>query len=213
MTDEEALYQHVVKTIGRSPNAWPGGWPEQVEAALIDAIFSIRARYGNRAARTGVYGAVVRWQDHRNGHADDLAVLAATPEPELRAITNAGKLAGRTKARVVLDAAGALMEVGVEHAADLVDRQHEARSAYLSVKGCGPVTWSYFRMLLGHDDVKADTWVNRFVRELLPHLTRHSEISSLVIAVADRLEVDARQLDHAIWRYRRQQARQPRANP
>jgi len=110
VTDEEALYTYVLETIGDTPNSWPGGWPGEIEAALIDAIFSIRARYGSRSARTGVYGAVVRWQDHRGGRADDLASLAATSEPELRAITNAGKLAGRTKAQVVLDAAKALVE-------------------------------------------------------------------------------------------------------
>jgi len=88
-------------------------------------------------------------------------------------------------------------------------REKEARKAYLSVKGCGPVTWAYFRMLLGHDDVKADIWVNRFVRERLPHIKTHSEVSDLVVAVAGRLQVDARQLDHAIWRHRRQQPTRP----
>jgi hypothetical protein len=209
VTDEEVLYTHVLETIGDTPENWPGGWPGEIEAALIDAIFSIRARYGNRSRRTGVYGAVVRWRDHREPPADDLSILAATPEPQLRDITNSGKLAGRTKAQVVLDAAKALLEVGVVHSGDLQDREKEARRAYLSVKGCGPVTWAYFRMLLGHDDVKADTWVKRFVRDKLPGVTTHTEVSRLVHAVAAQLEVDARQLDHAIWRYRRQQPTEP----
>jgi hypothetical protein len=60
-------------------------------------------------------------------------------------------------------------------------------------------------MLLGYDDVKADTWVKRFVGDKLPSVTTHAEASRLVHAVAARLEVDARQLDHSIWRYRREQ--------
>jgi hypothetical protein len=203
VTDEEVLYKHVLETIGDTPENWPGGWPSEIEAALIDAIFSIRARYGNRSKRTGVYGAVARWREHRKPPADDLRILAATPEPQLRDITNSGRLAGRTKAQVVLDAAKALVEVGVVHSVHLKNREDEARKAYLSVKGCGPVTWAYFRMLLGHDDVKADTWVTRFVQDKLPGVTTHTEVSRLVHRVASRLEVDARQLDHAIWRYRR----------
>jgi hypothetical protein len=209
MTDEESLYKHVLETIGDAPEGWPGGWPGQIEAALIDAIFSIRARYGNRSRGTGVYGAVARWRDHRPADADDLTILAATPEPQLRAITNSGKLAGRTKAQVTLDAAKALVDIGVVRSDDLQGREEEARRAYLSVRGCGPVTWAYFRMLLGYADVKADTWVKRFVQDRLPDVTTHSEVSRLVHAVAARMDVDARQLDHAIWRYRREQPPPP----
>src|SRR3954454_24846123 len=80
MTAEDLLYGQVVKNIGATPDAWPGGWPGEVEAALIDAVFSVRARYGNRTSGTGVYGAVTRWRAHRTVPADDLAALAATPE-------------------------------------------------------------------------------------------------------------------------------------
>ena len=120
-------------------------------------------------------------------------------------ITNAGKLAGRSKARVAIDAAESLVGSGVIHAADLAAHEDEARRAYLGVKGCGPVTWSYLRMLLGHDDVKPDTWVMRFVRDKLPHVASPKAASELVHAVAADLGVEAHQLDHAIWRYRRTQ--------
>ena len=48
-----------------------------------------------------------RWLQSRDESADDLRVLAQTNEQTLRGITNAGKIAGRTKAQVVIDAAGA----------------------------------------------------------------------------------------------------------
>src|SRR5262249_13696844 len=143
-------------------------------------------------------------QDHRKEAADDLAVLAETPEAELRSITNAGRLAGRTKAQVVIDAAQALTSAGVVHAADFPRHEADARAAYLSIKGCGPVTWAYFRMLLGHDDVKPDTWVQRFVQDKIPTATSPAQTSRLVQAVAAQMSVDATALDHAIWRYRRE---------
>lgn len=201
--DELTLYEYVLETIGDHPDTWPGGWNQEIELALIDAVFSVRARYGSRSKRTGVYGAVTRWREHRDGPADDLPVLATTSESKLRAITNAGKLAKRTKAQVVIDAAQALVEAGVVHAADFKDRQAEARAAYRAVKGCGPVTWAYFRMLLGEEDVKPDTWVTRFVQDKLPQVDNPAEVSRLVHAVASELRVDAHMLDHAIWRYRR----------
>jgi hypothetical protein len=59
---------------------WPGGWPGKVEAALIDAVLSIRATYGQ--SHNGVRGAIQRWQAARDGGAlDDLTVLASCAPP------------------------------------------------------------------------------------------------------------------------------------
>lgn len=207
--DLEVLHDYVVETIGASPTAWPGGWPNEVEAALIDAVFSVRARYGSRERGTGVYGAVMRWRDFRNDEANDLQVLADVDEDQLRTLTNSGKINGRYKARVVMDAARALTSIGVVHASDVAARLPEARGAYLSVKGCGPVTWSYFRMLLGIDDVKPDTWLMRFVQDRLPHVRSTADASQLVTGVASRMNVSSTALDHAIWSYRRTQPAAP----
>ena len=142
-SDIDVLESHVLDKIGESPDAWPGGWPGDADAALIDAVFSVRARYGNRANGTGVYGAVTRWQKHRGGNGDDLTVLGSVDASALREMTNNGKISGRFKADIVIEAARALVTVGVVHASDFEDRMAEARAAYLSVKGCGPVTWAY----------------------------------------------------------------------
>ena len=82
----------------------------------------------------------------------------------------------------------------------------DARTAYLSVKGCGPVTWSYFRMLLGFEDVKPDTWVMRFVRDAVPGVASTQAASELVHEVAALMGVSPTDLDHAIWRYQRAHA-------
>ncbi len=104
---------------------------------------------------------------------------------------------------MVIDAAQVLADAGVRRAADFAGRQAAAQAAYLSVKGCGPVTWAYLRMLLGVDDVKADTWVVRFVTAGLGRSVTSSEAQDLVTDVARSMGVPSRDLDHAIWRFQR----------
>jgi hypothetical protein len=199
------LRQYVEQAVGANPDGWPGGWPGEIEAGLIDAVFSVRAKYGSRTRKTGVYGAVWRWRERRGVPANDLRVLAATSADELLALTNKGKISGRHKAVIVLDAATRLVTADVVTDQDFARKQDDAKAAYLSTSGCGPVTWSYFRMLLGIDDVKPDTWVMRFVNDRLPNVKNSAEAALLVKAVAAELGVEAHAIDHAIWRYRRSQ--------
>jgi hypothetical protein len=200
----DALHAYVQETIGADPRDWPGGYPDEIEAALLDAIYSVRARYGSRAYKTGVFGAVYRWREHRLWAANDLTVLAtSTPEEVLAVVRNRGTLSGRSKAEVAIEAASRLVASRVKTADDFRANLPAARAAYLSVKGCGPVTWAYLRMLVGLDDVKADTWLMRFVHDRLPDVTRAEDAAALVNEVAERMGVESRRLDHAIWAYRR----------
>ncbi len=48
--EEDQLHAYVLATIGDQIPAWPGGWPDEIDAALIDAVFSVRAHYGSREA-------------------------------------------------------------------------------------------------------------------------------------------------------------------
>lgn len=183
--------------VGREILAWPGGWPGEIEAALLDAVFSIRARYGGPT--TGVRAVVGRWRENRGGPADDLSVLAAAdPEELARIVDNRAKASRRSKAAIVVDAAEALTGAGLVHAAGYT-RSEQQRRAYLSVRGCGPVTWTYFGMLLGVEGVKPDTWIVRFVSEAVGERVTTTEAEALVTAAAARLGVSASQLDHAIW--------------
>ncbi|GAB2613970.1 hypothetical protein [Pseudactinotalea suaedae] len=203
-TREDLLYQHVIETLDTDLGEWPGGYPDAIELALIDAIYSVRARYGDRERKTGVVGVVYRWRTWRAGSTDDLSVLATTSASDLRSVvSNNGRLARRYKAEVVVDAARALLDMDVKTAADFRAAPEGLRSAYLSVKGCGPVTWRYLRMLLGQSDIKPDTWVMKFVREAVPAVGDSDAAAALLTGVADRLRVDTRELDHAIWNYQR----------
>jgi len=50
----------------RLPATWPqwgGGWPYEIEAALIDAVLSIRNRYG-KSPTSGVRGSVTRYRNY-----------------------------------------------------------------------------------------------------------------------------------------------------
>ncbi len=61
----------------RLPATWPqwgGGWPYEIEAALIDAVLSIRNRYG-KSPTSGVRGSVTRYRNKRAMPADDLEHL------------------------------------------------------------------------------------------------------------------------------------------
>lgn len=74
-TQDDRLHAYVPATIGDQLPAWPGGWPVEIEAALVDAVFSVRARYGRRelGIATGVYGVVQRWPQGGTASTQDAA--------------------------------------------------------------------------------------------------------------------------------------------
>lgn len=201
----DTLEAYVREAIGSEPGGWPGGYPNDIEAALFDAIYSVRAKYGSRVGPgTGVFAVAYRWREYRDWSADDLQQLSRFTADEVVAVVkHKGKLAGRLKAEVVVDAAIQLAGSGIRTAADLRANAPVAKSAYLSVKGCGPVTWAYLQMLVGLPGVKADTWVMRFVKDRIPNAASPEDAAALVSAVAERMDVQPSQLDHAIWSYRR----------
>jgi len=194
---------------------WPGGWPGEIEAAVIDAVFSIRARYGSRTS--GVRAVVARWRDHRNdGNLNDLGNLASfetDPDGILNILDNKQKLyGGMLKAQGCAVVAQRLLDKGVQTSGDIADRA-ELRGAWNSVAGLGNVTWSYMLMLLGHQDVKADVMIQRFVGLAFADHRIDTRVDSklaraVVIAAAGELSsdgtlVEPTTLDHGIWQHQR----------
>lgn len=184
---------------------WPGGYPDQVEAALIDAVLSIRARYGK--PDTGVRAAVRRYKDSVGDQTpNSLSRLADFDAVKLAEVLHNHQVTGaETKAAAIVLAARSLSGVGVETAADTNPKDPGQKAAYVNVPGLGQVTWSYFTMLIGAHDVKPDTWLKRFVKLVLetPELDSDEYVRRLVNAAAAELHVDPRVLDHAIWLYMR----------
>lgn len=205
-TQVSAVVAHVRQEIGEIPDTWPGGWPDDVELALIDAVFSIQARYGSREKLTGVYGVVHRWQCHRDGHADDLRRLADADPAELQAVlANNSVISGRPKYEVVKEAAQRLVSAELVTASDVRGDVEAARSAYTGVHGLGDITWSYLRMLLGAPGFKPDVWVLRFLADAVGQPVEPKLAFQLLEGAAGVLDVDATQLDHAIWSHQRSQ--------
>ena len=56
-------------------------------------------------------------------------------------------------------------------------------------------------MLLGHDGVKADTLITEFVGRAVQRGVPSDEAGALVKEAAKKLDVDEKELDHAIWSY------------
>lgn len=184
--------------------AWPGGYPDEIEAALMDAVLSIRAKYGQ--PYNGVRGAVRRWREERGvSKLNDLNALATIDPQQLAiVINNQQRLSGGSlKAEAIVEVAQNLLDLGVRHATDLSEPSAEHKRAYRGVNGLGPVTWEYFLMLLGAPGIKADTWILRFVTQALGRKVSPVEAGALLTAVARDMEISSSVLDHSIWDYMR----------
>lgn len=212
MTDEVAdtkqLVEHIRAELSTPWTPWPGGRPEQAEAALIDAVLSIRASYGraaegNRAA-TGVHRSIERYRAEHAGPLDNLERLAQADPINLEALLgNQQKTAQRTKASAIVDAAANLVAVGVHSAGHVNVTDMDQTRAWTRVRGLGPVTWKYFGMLLGSPGVKADTWIIRFVNNAVGRSVDVKTAEQLVKLAAKHFGTTATELDHAIWAHAR----------
>ncbi|WP_299449229.1 hypothetical protein [uncultured Serinicoccus sp.] len=206
-TDDVTRLQRAVETeLPRPWTEWPGGWPDEVEAALLDAVLSIRARYGRED--TGVRGAIERYRrEVGGGPIDDLPRLANFDAGRLaEVLRNEQRTSGRPKAQAIVEAARSLVDAGLRSAVDLDLETH--KRAYTRVHGLGWITWEYFTMLLGQPGAKADTWVVRWVSQQLNRDVSSKEVRSLLGEVATQLsdgETNSphallTRLDHQIWR-------------
>lgn len=200
-TDVQRLIEHIDATLSPERPAWPGGYPDQIELALIDAVLSIRAQYGS--ATSGVRRCVRAYAASRQSSTpDDLSVLADLDVERLRDLLDTRQVtAGTPKHLAISQAAERLVKVGVVHASDLRPDSAEQQRAYCSVRGLGPVTWEYLLMLSHHPGVKADRWIRRFVSAALDRTVHADEAGPLVKVAAVQLGLTATQLDYAIWHH------------
>lgn len=189
--------------------AYGGGWPDEVGTALVDAVYSIRARYHSTEPGSGVYGCVVELRRLHPEVANDLRALVELGSDRLAEIMGRGKTASRRKSECVIEAAEALLALDppVCTATDLLAADPaDVKRAYTGVHGLGWVTCEYFQMLLGVFGVKADTMIVRFVNAALAS----ADLPSVTAEEARRLVIDAHgvdsrgatltQYEHALWR-------------
>lgn len=189
--------------------AYSGGWKGSIGTALVDAVFSIRAKYQVNDPTKGVIGRLKTFNERFPEAMNDLSALAAVGEQGLAEIMGRTKTGGRTKAACVIDASRALLAVEppIVTAEDLVTAgPGVVKAAYTSVHGLGWVTSEYFQMLLGVPGVKADRMIVGFVNAALaaegldavdPRTAR--ELVMQAYAAEPRGET-LTHYEHAIWR-------------
>ncbi|MGA7688293.1 MAG: hypothetical protein WCA29_03585 [Jiangellales bacterium] len=196
-----ALVTYVREQIDPDWSIHTPGWPDEIEAALIDAVMSIRATYGG--PDTGVRRAVQRWREHTGGtRLDDLPRLAATDPLDLATnLGNRQRLPGNTlKAEGIVAAAEALTEAGVKRAGDLCADDDEHREAVVTVVGLGPLTWGYLAVLVAVADRPADQRATRLIGQIVSRDIDPTQSMRVLTGAATKLRVSPATLHGVIWR-------------
>lgn len=186
-----------------------GGWPDEVGMALIDAVFSIRAKYRAVTPGRGVYGRARAFHAAHSEARDDLRALVDVGDQRIREFMGDSETRGRLKPTCVVEAAQELLALTppVITAVDArAAGQEVLMRAYSSVPDLGRVTAEYFTMLLGFPGVKPDTMVVRFVNAALaadglPAVNKSLARELVIAAHADDPRgATLTQFEHAIWR-------------
>ncbi|MGB9374851.1 MAG: hypothetical protein WCA82_11900 [Jiangellales bacterium] len=207
--DVRALVTYVREQIDPDWSIHTPGWPDEIEAGLIDAVTSVRATYGG--PDTGVRRVVQRWREHTGDtRLDDLPRLAATDPLDLATILgNRQRLPGNSlKAEGIVAAAEALTEAGVKRADDLCADDDEHREAVVTVVGLGPLTWGYLTVLVAAADRPADQRVTRLVGQVVGRDLDPAQSMRVLTGAAKQLGVRPATLHSVIWRDSRGAERQ-----
>ena len=194
------------------------GYPASLALCVLDAIWSVSARYLITRGVIHRYRTQRRFQGNpdEDGLPELLALYDAvggvdafidTVGTRNRVSTQPGAM---RKGEAVFRAATRLHDLGVDTAeqfrlADGTPLGEQVRGAWCAVPGQGSgVSWRYLRMLAGLPDVKPDRMVIRFLASAL-HVDEASinadRAVALVRAAAEHFDVDQRALDHEIWEY------------
>ncbi len=227
--DLDRVVDAIRASIG-SKDTWPpypGGYPQEVEAALLDSVFSLSAVYGS--PYTGARAVVRRWREHVGRPMNSLSGFVADVDSaggprELRTMLRNNAIAvpnskdQPTKAAAAYGVARTLTQFGVDTADDVRAKNTEdAKGLYRAItkeRGVGEAGATYFLMLLGIEGVKADVMIRRFVAGALAVAeVEPAQSQDLVAAAAKALEVDMLSLDYAIWDCESRRSRTRRSEP
>lgn len=218
---DDELAQRLKKHIATAIVPWPkyrGGWPGEADAALVDAVFSTRARYD-----TVVLPLVERWRDWkgRPSPGNLSALVCADRSDIMRILDNdqyvpGGARGKHLKVDAAIDVARRLVQVEKLDTADQILAEADQDAARLRATiertfGVGPAQSAYFLMLLGVEGVKADTLVTSYVEHVVGCSgLGQPRIEAVVRLAAEQLSMSQIEVDHAIWRTESNARRQHR---
>lgn len=204
-SDIEKVVQLAHQELG-DPTKWvqPDGYPGDIEASILDSVFSSQAVYSDDENK-GPRGVVKRW---KNRATTDRPLESYVEDADsLRSVLgNNAKQNGRYKSDIAAEVARnfATGDPVLSSVSALESNLADAKRRWTRVHGAGPATFHYFCLLLGLPDVKADTWVIRFVARALvtePAKVSGHQARDLVLRAATEMGVSPIHLDHAIWRH------------
>lgn len=220
--DQVQLVKEAVENIPQPYfDHYPGGWPDQISLALVDAVFSIGARYETTEGK-GVLPRLQRlsksWDEASQDPRNSLMALTEYNEALIREFMGSGKVApGKSfekyKSIAAIEAAQEIQKLGINSSEDLISywygskkQQSDLRKAYTSVYGLGKVTFEYFLMLLGLPGVKADRMITRFVATAIGASSitaerAHSLIMDSYQESSIKHAVSLISFEHGIWLY------------
>ncbi|RCK70168.1 hypothetical protein DT076_05690 [Desertihabitans brevis] len=123
----------------------PSSYADQVELALIAAVFTTATATDPACEPDEIRRAVDRWHLHRACRADKLTHITGLDDYAFaRVMRNPCHLGGRPRTCVVQDAADALIAVGLLTSTDVAQHREEARSQLLQVRGVDESTVGHF---------------------------------------------------------------------
>ncbi|MBI9046989.1 MAG: hypothetical protein JEZ06_21055 [Anaerolineaceae bacterium] len=70
-----------------------------------------------------------------------------------------------------------------------------------AIKGIGPKTIDYFKILVGQESVAVDVHLTRFIQLAGIQLSGYEEIKALISKASIELGIKESVLDHSIWKY------------
>lgn len=194
---------------------FPGGWPDKISIALIDAVYSGQQRYLADTPGKGVYNRVLAFKDDHEEVHDDLEALLNLHEAEIREHMgdNVVRDGLSTRKSVALQkAAWNFIKLGVRHHHQVtLENKAQLKREYTDIKGLGWVTFEYFLMLLGQPGIKPDTMIKGFVNGALsaagePQVSE-CDAGQILQSVYESSDLPRRMtltdFDHTIWLWQR----------
>jgi hypothetical protein len=190
---------------------------------VIDAVFSMGAKYATTklVPPRWAQAQTPQWPVHRREagkeHSISEFLEATSPFTCDELATDVFKNRQRTssksgilKAKAVTQYAAALQKAGIERFADCDDEAKlELAEAYVKdIRGhSSGISFDYFRILIGHQTVKADRMVCSFVaraaglEHVAPSVAKRAVIDATELLKAEYPNLTVRVLDYLIWNY------------